>query len=121
MAVADGVTNFGRAWLRYVRHAAALIGVVLIGFVWLSINFFLENERNSAEQSAIRNSMNLAGAFEEHLSRSLSEIDRSLKILRARYVRNPGDFEQGGRLKIDELFAEEILQVAIVGADGHVK
>src|SRR5438874_13265579 len=120
MSVADGVRNSERDWLRYVRHGSALIGAVLVALVWLSINFFLENERNSAEQSAIKNSLNLAGAFEEHLSRSLSEIDRSLKILRTRYVRNPGDFEQGGRLKTDELFNEEILQVAVVDANGFV-
>src|SRR5882757_6188969 len=101
MSVADGVRDFGREWLSYVRHGAALIGAVLITLVWLSINFFLENERNSSEQSAIKNSMNLAGAFDEHLSRSISEIDRSLKILRTRYLRNPDGFDQGGQLKID--------------------
>src|SRR6185295_17090957 len=98
MSVADGVKGSERDLLRYVRHGSALIGVVLIALVWLSINFFLENERNSAEQSAVRNSMNLAGAFEEHLSRSLSEIDRSLKILRGRYIRNPDDFARPGQL-----------------------
>jgi diguanylate cyclase (GGDEF)-like protein len=121
MSVADGVKTSGRDWLRYVRHGAALIGAVLILLVWLSINFFLENERNSAEQSAIKNSMNLAGAFEEHLSRSLSEIDRSLKILRARHIRDPDDLDQVGRLKTNELFNVEILQVAIIGPDGLIK
>ena len=49
MSVADGVRNSERDWLRYIRHGSALIGVVLVALVWLSINFFLENERNSAD------------------------------------------------------------------------
>ena len=122
MSVAEGVRNFGRDWLRYVRHGAALIGAVLILFVWLSINFFLENERNSAEQAAIKNATNLAGAFDEHLSRSLSEIDRSLKLLRARYIRNPNDLDDlVGRLKTDDLFNDEVIQVAIIGPDGTIR
>jgi diguanylate cyclase (GGDEF)-like protein len=122
MSVADGVRIFGRDWLRYVRHGAALVGAVLIALVWLSISFFLENERNSAEQSAIKNAMNLAGAFEEHLSRSLAEIDRSIKIVRTRYLRSPSGTDAAvGRLKTDELFNEDVLQVSIIGADGFVK
>jgi hypothetical protein len=50
----------------------------------------LKNEHDSAERAAIQNSTNLAGAFEEHLSRSLNEIDRSLKIIRTLYGRDPG-------------------------------
>ena len=52
--------------------------------------FFLKDEHDSAERAAIQNSTNLAGAFEEHLSRSLNEIDRSLKIIRTLYGRDPG-------------------------------
>src|SRR5258708_38835031 len=104
MSVADGVKSSERDWLRYVRHGSALSGAVLIALVWLSINFFLENGRNSAEQPAIRNSMTLAGAFEEHLSRSISEIDLSLKIVRARYLRTPCEHDQPGPLKIAYLF-----------------
>jgi diguanylate cyclase (GGDEF)-like protein len=119
MSVAGGVTNLGREGLRYVRHGAALIGVVLIALVWLSINFFLENERNSAEQSAVKNAMNLAGAFDEHLSRSISEIDRALRIVRARYLRNAADFDFG-QLRTTELFTDEIIHVGIISADGRM-
>ena len=63
MPVAGGVTSFGREGLRYIRHGAAAIGVVLVVLVWLSINFFLENERSTAEQSAIKNATNLLGAL----------------------------------------------------------
>ncbi|AMN38688.1 bifunctional diguanylate cyclase/phosphodiesterase [Rhodoplanes sp. Z2-YC6860] len=121
MSVAGGVTSFGRVGLRYVRHGAAAIGIVLVALVWLSINFFLENERSSAEQSAIKNATNLLGVLDEHLSRSLAEIDRSLKIVRTRYVRNPVDWNLTGGLKTAELFNDDVIQVGIIGPDGILK
>ena len=121
MPVAGGVTSFGREGLRYIRHGAAAIGVVLVVLVWLSINFFLENERSTAEQSAIKNATNLLGALEEHLARSLAEVDRSLRIVRTRYLRNPADWNVTGALKTTELFNDEIIQVGIIGPDGLMK
>ena len=70
-----------------------MLGAILISLVWMAVFFFLKNEHDSAERAAIQNSTNLAGAFEEHLSRSLIEIDRSLKIIRALYMRDPGKFD----------------------------
>ena len=121
MSLAGGVTSFGRAGLRYVRHGAALIGLVLVVLVWVSVNLFLESERSTAEQAAVRNATNLLGALEEHLARSLDEIDRSLRIVRARYLRNAGDWNYAGALKTTELFNTEIIQFGIIGPDGRMK
>ena len=117
-----GATNaFRPGWLRFIGHRSALLGAILIGLVWISVNFFLENERSSAEAGAIQNSANLAGAFEQHLSRSISQIDHSLKIVRAQYVRHRDDFDLKGWLKSTELFNQEILQVSIVDSNGYIK
>jgi hypothetical protein len=83
--------------------------------------FFLKNEHDSAERAAIQNSTNLAGAFEKHFSRSLIEIDRSLKIIRALYVRDPGKFDLLDWLKANRILTDDVLQIAIVGRDGTVK
>jgi len=99
MSFSESVRKFQSEWLPIVGHGSALMGALLIGFIWLSVNFFLENERNTAEQAAVKNSMNLAGAFDEHLSRSLSETDRALKLLRHRYARAPGEFDLDDWLK----------------------
>lgn len=104
-----------------VRHRAVLLGAVLISLVWMAVFFFLKNEHDSAERAAIQNSTNLAGAFEEHLSRSLNEIDRSLKIIRALYVRDPGKFALVDWLKANRILTDDVLQIAIVGRDGSVK
>ena len=114
-------STFKQLWRPFVGHRPALLGAILTALVWMSVNFFLENERISAEAGAIQNSANLAGAFEEHLSRSISEIDHSLKIVRAQYIRNRADFNLQDWLKTTDLFNNDILQVSIVGANGYIK
>jgi hypothetical protein len=59
-----------------VRHRSVLLGALLIGAVWISLSFFLANERNSVERAEVQNSTNLAGALASHLSNSLGEVDR---------------------------------------------
>jgi len=109
-----------RAWLPLLRHRSALLGAILIGLVWISVDLFIENERNTAEQAAIQNSMNLTGAFEEHLSRSIWEVDRSLQLIRMQYLRNPASFDLVNWLKSAQLFRDEILQVSIVDRHGRI-
>ena len=121
MSFSESVRKFQSEWLPIVGHGSALMGALLIGFIWLSVNFFLENERNTAEQAAVKNSMNLAGAFDEHLSRSLSETDRALKLLRNRYARAPGEFDLDDWLKTVQLFDNEILQVCLIDANGVLR
>jgi diguanylate cyclase (GGDEF)-like protein len=121
MALMERARSIAAAALPIVSHGSLYIGVILIGLVWLSISFFLDNERTSSEQAAVQNSMNLAGAFEEHLVRSIKDVDRSLQTVRSRYVREPQAFDLIGWLRTVELFKEDVLQVSIVDAQGRVK
>jgi diguanylate cyclase (GGDEF)-like protein len=121
MAVGGRAWSFAARWLPVVAHGAIYICAVLIALVWLSITFFLDNERASAERSAVRNAMNLAGAFEEHLSRSITDIDRSLKIVRAQYTSDPASFDLIDWPAAAGLFKEEVLQVSIIGPDGRMR
>src|ERR1044071_802529 len=121
MSFSESVRKFRTEWLPYIGHGSALIGALLIGFIWLSVNVFLENERNTAERAAIKNAMNLAGAFDEHLSRSLAEIDRTLKLLRSRYIRAPDEFDLADWLKTVQLFDNEVLQVSIIDKNGQLR
>ena len=97
-----------------------LLGAILICLVWVTLFFFLKNEHDSAERAAIQNSTNLAGAFEEHLSRSISELDRSLKIIRALRVRDHGRFDLVDWLRSNRILTDEVLQITIVDRDGKV-
>jgi len=77
----------------------------------------LKNEHDSAERAAIQNSTNLAGAFEEHLSRSLSEIDRCLKIIRTLYGRDPARFDLVDWLKSNRVLTDGVLQITVIDRD----
>ena len=98
-----------------------MLGVTLIILLWTGVSFHLGGERREAERGAIQNSANLASAFEEHLSRSLNEIDRSLKIIRANYEQNPSAFDFKDWLKTSQLFDDQTVQASIIGADGRIK
>jgi len=115
------MTNFKKVWQPFVRHRSMLLGAILISLVWTTLFFFLKNEHDSAERAAIQNSTNLAGALEEHLSRSLIEIDRSLKVIRTLYMREPGKFDLANWLKSTQNLNDDILQVSIADRDGNVR
>ena len=99
----------------------ALLGLTLIGLVWVTTIFHLQNERVSIERAEVLNSSNLAGAFEEHLSRTLNEIDRSIKSIRANYLRDQNNFDLKSWLKRNELFDDQTLQASIVDRNGFIK
>ena len=113
--------NFRRIWQTPTRHRSVVLGAILISLIWMALSFFLNNEHDSAERAAIQNSTNLAGALEEHLSRSLSEIDRSLKIIRTLHARDPNRFVLAHWLKSNQILTNDVLQIAIIDRDGRMK
>jgi hypothetical protein len=115
------MTNFRKVCLTLIKHRSLLLGAFLVGLVWTTLFFFLKNEHDSAERAAIQNSTNLAGALEEHLSRSLNEIDRSLKIIRTLYARDPGKLDLPVWLKSNWFMTNDVLQITIVDRDGNAK
>ena len=88
-----------------------LLGALLIGVVWISLSFFLANERNSAERAEVQNSTNLAGALASHLSNSLGEVDRTLSVITTLYDQRP-DFDLLGSLKTNRSLSHEMIKQA---------
>jgi diguanylate cyclase (GGDEF)-like protein/PAS domain S-box-containing protein len=115
------MTNHGKIWQPIVRHRSVLLGTFLVGIVWALLFLFLANERESAERAAVQNATNLAGAFEDHLSHSLSEIDRSLEVIGRLYVQGFEKFDLAGSLNSNRFLHDGISQVRIVGSNGRVK
>src|ERR1700722_8054501 len=111
----------GRGWLRATAQGSTLLSVMMIAVVWAGVGFHLKVENEDAEAAAVQNSANLARASEEHLSRSLNEIDRSLKIIRSNYTLDPAGFNLRRWLSISHIFDENTLQVAIISPEGFIK
>src|SRR5215467_5428587 len=118
---AFSVTNFRKSWQPFFKYRSALFGTILISLVWTTLFFFLKNEHESAERAAIQNSTNLAGALQEHLTRSLSEIDRTLVIIRTLYEREKNNFDLAAWLKSNRALNDEDLKVSIVDKDGKAR
>src|ERR1700747_964699 len=117
----DTSLKTGLSWLRAMAQGSTLLCVMMIALVWLGVRFHLQVEYNDAERAAVQNSANLARAFEEHLSRTLNEIDRSLKAIRSNYLLDPNHFNLRSWLNATQLFDSRTLQVAIISPDGFIK
>jgi diguanylate cyclase (GGDEF)-like protein/PAS domain S-box-containing protein len=113
--------EIGARWLRAVAQGSTLLSVMMIALVWAGVGFHLKVEYYDAERAAVQNSANLARAFEEHLSRSLNEIDRSLKIIRSNYILDTSGFNLRRWLSISQLFDDQTLQVAVISPEGYIK
>ena len=107
-------------WLRALAQSSTWLSAIIIIFVWSSIIFHLQVERSAAERGAVLNSANLARAFEEHLARTLNDIDRSLKAIRANYIADES-FNLKRWLRSTQLFDDQTLQVGLIGVDGFIK
>ncbi|HUI95402.1 MAG TPA: EAL domain-containing protein [Xanthobacteraceae bacterium] len=107
-------------WLYAVAQSASLLGLAMIGLIWLSIAFHVEIERDNTEHAAVENSQNLSRAFEAHLNQSLADVDRTMQMLRAYYVRDPEHFDfrqwSAGARGLDR----DVMQFGIVGPDGKL-
>ena len=100
--LADDQTRHDMAASR--QASIVLLGALLIGAVWISLSFFLANERDSAERAAIQNSTNLADALASHLPNSLGEVDRSLTVIAALYAQRTENFDLLGFAQSQSIF-----------------
>ena len=105
-------------WLYAIAQSSTLLGLAMIGLIWMSLAFHVEIERDSAEHAAIENSRNLVRAFEAHLSQSLNDINRNLDVIRSYYQRDARDFDLHLWNDAGRMFDSDLVQIAIIGADG---
>ena len=107
------------AWWRAAWRIASLLGVVMIGIIWLGAAFHLNGLRQIAEEAAVRNSANLARAFEEHLVRSIEEVDRVLLFLRGKYEEGATAFDFANLKDVEN--SNIVSRIGIIGADGLLR
>ncbi|MBI4274274.1 MAG: diguanylate cyclase, partial [Rhizobiales bacterium] len=102
-------------------NVSTFLGVAMIGIIWLGATFHLAAEQRISQEAAIHNSSNLARAFEEHLVRSIKEVDRVLLFLREKYENNAADFNFANWKGNDYLFSDIASRVGIIGVDGFLR
>ncbi len=93
----------------------ALVVLLIVGTVWLQ----LASERAAILDEARKHTSNLARAFEEHIRRTVKEVDQTLLVLKRGYESDPAHFalwEWPGK----ELLLQDLpVQIAMADRDGR--
>ena len=80
----------GESLLRNLNKLTVVFGVSLLCLIWAGVYYQLDNERQAELRSAIRDTANMARAFEEHTLRTINSADQAALFLKYQY-------EQEGR------------------------
>ena len=105
-------------WARWLLNATTFFGLAMIAAIWAGL---LWNQYNSTQNFLAltrEHGKNLASAFEESVVRSVSEIDKTLLLLRARYLLDSAHFDIH-RVVTNPLYASDLVKnAALIDANG---
>jgi diguanylate cyclase (GGDEF)-like protein len=115
------MSNFNlRRWLESLRNVMTCFGVAMIVLIWVGI---LRSDRLGTDnfiKAARENANNLARAYEESVIRAVGEIDKTLLLVRSRYLVDPDHFnirEAGS----DPLVTSDLVKnIALIDANGFM-
>ena len=94
--------------------------ILLLLSIWLTHFSVTENDRIQTESETYRVNNLLTRAFEEHVSRSLNEVEQKLKVIKTEYERN-GIETQAIRAVYKNVLTNQLtLQSYITDADGNM-
>ena len=99
-------------------HVTVIAGSLLL--IWVGVWMQLRQEYRLAESAAVRETGNLAGAFEENIIRSIDAIDQVILFARDVYARDPAHFDLNAWAPAKPLLNEQILRISIVDAAGRL-
>ena len=95
---------------------ALMVGVLLL--IWGAVVLQLRQERNTAGLDAVKDTGNLARAFEENIVRSITAIDQVILFVRDAYARDPGRFDLNSWARDRPFLNEQTLQISIIDRAG---
>jgi diguanylate cyclase (GGDEF)-like protein len=105
--------------LMLLPECAVIIGFIAV--IWAGIWLMLSQQYEAAESAAVRDSGNLARAFEENTERIVAGVDQILLSMRTDYARNPATFDlldwQRQHTRSDRF----TVQFGMAGADGFTR
>lgn len=77
-----------------VAMGVLAFGVCCLIAIWLIVFWLVDSGRQRTMDGALKQNMNLARAFEEHVIRTFDQVNASLELLELEYRRNGTDMEQ---------------------------
>ncbi len=99
---------------------SSLLAIALLVFVWVGTALYLELDRKKTAQAAAGNSSNIARIFEDHVSRSIKEIDKTLLFIRHAWEAAPENFDLPAWTTNAYLLHDLTVQMALIGPDGRL-
>jgi diguanylate cyclase (GGDEF)-like protein len=109
-----------RQRLGYIRHASVYFGVPLILFVWVAALGHIAQERMAARRAVVEDTATLTRVLEENVIRTVGEVDRALKFLRASFEHGGTPSAWQGLLADAYLVSDLMLQTAVIDAQGNL-
>jgi PAS domain S-box-containing protein len=106
-----------RGWL---PAAMALFGALVVLLVVGGVAQQLASERSAILEEARKHTSNLARAFEEHIRRTLKEVDETLLVLRRGYQSDPRNFKLWEWPGKELLLQDLSVQIAMADRDGTI-
>jgi len=105
--------------LMLLPECTVVLGIVVL--LWASVFLMLSQQYETTERAAVRDTGNLARAFEENTQRVVRGVDDILLSLRSDYAKDPEGFDvrawQHGHMRADRLN----VQLGIIGANGWLR
>jgi diguanylate cyclase (GGDEF)-like protein len=109
-----------RRWLRSLRNATTYLGLGMVVLIWIGLLWSQQVGRENFIQAAQENGNNLARAYEESVIRAVSEIDKTLLLLRSRYLLDPEHFNIRAAANDPLIISDLVKNIAVIGADGFM-
>ncbi len=119
-ATHDGTAGMRAWWRNWTARSlvqALLLGCVLL-LIWGGIWLQVQQERAATERAAIKETTNLALAFEENIIRSIAAIDQVLLVVRNSYARDPGRFDLARWVSDRPFINDQTFQLSLIDASG---
>ncbi len=107
----------GRFWLPF---AISLFGALVILLICAAVTLQLMAQRAAIVDEARKHTSNLARAFEEHIRRTVKEIDQTLLVLKRGYESDPRRFKLWEWPGKEALLQDLSVQITMADRDGVI-
>ncbi len=98
----------------------SLFGALVVLLIVVGVAQQLSSERNAILDEARKHTSNLARAFEEHIRRTLKEVDQTLLVLKRGYENDPQHFRLWDWPGKELLLQDLSVQIAMADKDGTI-
>jgi len=98
----------------WIAIAAGLMTALLWSGIWFHLRIVRADDLAESEHTT----SNLARAFEEHIFRTLRNLDQALLRVRAAYATQPSQFDFDAAMREDGVLTDLIIGVSLINRDG---